>query len=297
MEMKHIMKDLLRPIYQERASEQNTLGILMIEKRFKEGPMTDTFDNIIFVIVEKGDQPYFIKHYQFGNQKAALYIVEKNLVDEWILKGNHRNVIDWILNGKIIFDRNELIATIQQQLKDYPLEHRKYKMGLEFAKLVRRFINGKAFFENHHYLDAYNHIVHALHHLARLAIIQQGFHPEVTVWNQVKQIDPEIYKLYEELIQSEESLEKRLKLLFLASEFLINKHLEKGTEHLLQVLKTRKEAWAIGEILNHRDLQLYSVDLPIIIEFLIEKGYLDVVEKETKGKDIFHRYYRVVEKN
>ncbi|KMR35055.1 hypothetical protein EY05_14905, partial [Staphylococcus aureus] len=71
------------------------------------------------------------------------------------------------------------------------------------------------------YLDAYNHVVHALHHLARLAIIENGFHPEITVWNQVKQIEPEIFKLYEELLTSEESIEKRLELLFLASDFLI----------------------------------------------------------------------------
>lgn len=297
MEREHVMRDLLRPIYQERASEQNTLGVLMIEKGPKEGPVTNSFDTIIFVIVEKSDQPNFIKHYQYGDQKAALYIVEKSLVDDWILKGTNRNVIEWILNGKIIFDRNEIIENLQQQLKDFPLENRKYKIGIEFAKLIRRFLNGKAFFENHHYLDAYNHIIHALHHLARLAIINEGFHPEVTVWNQVKQIDPEIYKLYEELVQSEESLEKRLKLLFLASEFLIHKHIKIGSEHILNVLKTQDQAWSFGEIMNHPNLKLYSVDLPVLIEHLIEKGYIDVEERETKGKDIFHRYYHAIEKN
>ena len=29
------MEDILRPIYQERASQSNTLGVLMVEKRQK----------------------------------------------------------------------------------------------------------------------------------------------------------------------------------------------------------------------------------------------------------------------
>ena len=82
-------------------------------------------------------------------------------------------------------------------------------------------MDGKAFFENQHYLDAYNHIVHSLHHLARLAVIENGFHPEITVWNRVtKKLEPEIFKPYDELVNSQETLEKRLELLFLASEFL-----------------------------------------------------------------------------
>ena len=101
-------------------------------------------------------------------------------------------------------------------------------MGLEFAKLIRRYMDGRAFFNNHHYLDAYNHIVHSLHHLARLSVIEKGFHPEVKVWNQVKQIEPEIYKLYDELVNSEEDLGKCLELLFLASDFLIHSRIEIG---------------------------------------------------------------------
>ena len=55
-----------------------------------------------------------------------------------------------------------------------------------------------------------------------VAVIENGLFPEVTVWSQVKKIDPAIYKLYEELIISDEPLEKRLELLFLASEFFIH---------------------------------------------------------------------------
>ncbi|WP_249927476.1 nucleotidyltransferase-like protein, partial [Heyndrickxia sporothermodurans] len=38
------MEDILRPIYQERASQANTLTVLSIEKKHNEGTVTDTFD-------------------------------------------------------------------------------------------------------------------------------------------------------------------------------------------------------------------------------------------------------------
>jgi hypothetical protein len=48
------MKDILRPIYQERASQSNTLGVLMVEKRQKSSHTTDTFDVILLIIVKEG---------------------------------------------------------------------------------------------------------------------------------------------------------------------------------------------------------------------------------------------------
>ena len=76
----------------------------------------------------------------------------------------------------------------------------------------------------------------SLHHLARLAVIENGLFPEVTVWSQVKKIDPAIYKLYEELITSDEPLEKRLELLFLASEFFIHNRTHDGARHMMDLM-------------------------------------------------------------
>ncbi len=286
------MDDILRPIYQERASQANTLGVLIIEKRENDIPATDTFDVILLVIVRNGDSSVAVKHYTYGDKKAALHIVTDQQLKEWLLLGSNKKIFDWLYNGKITFDRNEYIHAIKTELKEFPFNGRKLKMGLEFAKLIRRYMDGRVFFENGHYLDTYNHIVHSLHHLARLAIIENGFHPEVTVWQQVKQIEPEIIKLYEELVLSNEPLEKRLELLFLASEFLIHSKMKSGVEHLVSIL-AEKDIWSIQEIMSHEELRLYSVDLEMLLEYLIEKKVIEVIKEETKGQGIFHRYYRV----
>ena len=289
------MEDILRPIYQERASQLNTLGVLMVQKKQKLSHITDSFDEILLVLVKEADQPLFIKHYTYYDKKAAMHIITEAQLQEWLLLGSNRKIFEWLHEAKIIFDRNEYVANLKTELREFPFNGRKIKMGLEFAKLIRRYVDGKALFEGHQFLDAYNYVVHSLHHLARLAILENGLHPELTVWNQVKQIEPEIYKLYEELVYSEETLEKRLELLFLASEFMIHSRTNIGTVHLLDIL-SRKEIWMFNEIMSEEELIPYSVDLGVLLEYLIDKHLIDVVNIETKGHGVFHRGYRLNKK-
>ncbi|WP_043930952.1 nucleotidyltransferase-like protein [Bacillus sp. EB01] len=286
------MEDILRPVYQERASQANTLGILVVEKNQRFSPATDFFDAILLVITSQSEEPIMIKHYSYHDKKAALHIVTEARLREWMLLGTNRKIFEWLYAAKVVFDRNDFVANLLTEFRDFPFYGRKLKMGIEFAKLIRRYLDGKAFFDNGQYLDAYNHVVHSLHHLARLAVIENGFHPELTLWNQVKQIDPELFKLYEELITSEESIDKRLELLFLASEFLIHSRTRGAVEHLLNILN-KKETWSIGEAMSNEELSHYSVDLSVLLEYLVEKQIIRSIEVETKGQGLYHRYYQV----
>lgn len=288
------MEDILRPIYQERASQSNTLGVLIVEKKQKS-IITDSFDVILLIIVKEADKPIFIKHYTYDDKKAALHVITEAKLQEWLLLGTNRKIFEWLDNAKITFDRNEYVANLKKELQEFPFYGRKIKIGLEFAKLIRRYVDGKALFESKQYLDAYNHVVHSLHHLARLAVVENGLHPELTVWHQVKQLEPEIYKFYEELLCSEETLEKRLELLFLASEFLIHSRTNIGTAHMIEVL-SKKEYWMFNEMMEEEELIPYSVDMSVLIEYLIEKHLIEVVNIDTKGHGVFHRCYRVNKK-
>ncbi|WP_335872510.1 nucleotidyltransferase-like protein [Bacillus sp. 2205SS5-2] len=287
------MEHILRPIYQERASQPNTLGVLLVEKRRDTSPVTDLFDAVLLIIVKEAENEVFTKHYIYEEKKAAMHVITEAQLNQWLLLGSNRKMVDWLFNGKVLFDRNEYIEKLKIELRDFPFYGRKIKMGMEFAKLIRRYIDGKAFFEAKHYLDAYNHIVHSLHHLARLSVIENGFHPELTVWKQVKQIEPEIFKLYSELVSSEEPIEKRLELLFIASEFMIHSRTASCSAHIMDIMK-EQEIWTIQELQNHKHLQHYSVDLGVLLEYLIEKKFIDIHKTETKGQYVYHRLYKSV---
>ncbi len=74
-----------------------------------------------------------------------MHIVDERQVKEWVLLGSNRKVMNWLLNGKVLFDRNEYIEQWRQRLLQFPVDERKVKMGIEFAKLVRRYIEGRSF--------------------------------------------------------------------------------------------------------------------------------------------------------
>lgn len=286
------MEQILRPIYQERASQESTLGVVLIEKRDKVSPSTDTFDTILLIITKENETPVFTKHYTYGDKKAAMHIVTEKQLQKWLLLGTNRKIVDWLFNGRIIYDRNEFMEKLITELKEHPFDGRKIKMGLEFAKLIRRYLEGKVLFAEKNYLDAYRHVIESLHHLARLSVLKNGMPPEVTVWSQVKKVEPSIYKLYEELVLSDESIDKRLELLFLASEFQIHSRTEDGAQHIIEVMSTR-QGWTIQELHEQEELKNYSSDLEVFIEYLVDKEMVFIKGVMTKSEGIFHRYYYV----
>ncbi|MEG0260279.1 MAG: nucleotidyltransferase-like protein [Lysinibacillus sp.] len=286
------MEQALRPIYQERASQPNTLGIILRGKREEQSNVTDTFDTILLIIVKEAEIPIFTKHYLFEGNKVAVHTVTEQLLRKWLLIGSNKKIVDWIIFGKILFDRNEFLFKLKNELQEFPFGGRKIKTGIQFSKLIRRYLEGKEFFDKGSYLDAYNHVVDSLHHLGRLSIIDNGLYPEVTVWSQVKKIEPAIYKLYEELVMSNEPIKKRLELLFLASEFLIHSRTHDGAQHILEVM-CEKDMWTIQELHDHQELMNYSVDLEVFVEYLVDREYIFIEPVVSKSEMVFHRHYKV----
>ncbi|MBM7553866.1 nucleotidyltransferase-like protein [Thalassobacillus pellis] len=289
------MEDLLRPIYQERASHPNTLGVLILEKKKPISPVTDNFDVILFIVVQQAEDPWYVKHYEFENKTAAMHIVDEELLMEWIDTSSYRRAVEWLINGNIVYDRNEYLHNLKDKLREFPQEARDLKKVIEFAKLIRSYTESKDLFESDQNMDAFSRMVHSLHYLGRLAIIEKGFHPEVTVWNQVRRIEPEVYKLYEELTQSNEPIDKRVQLMLLAVEHAISIRASNSAKHLLELMRTKKGAWSFGDLKVHPEVKLYALDLSAMIEYLTEKELIEVELQETKGPEIYHRTYKVKE--
>lgn len=289
------MEDLLRPIYQERASQSRTLGILMVEKKKRVSPVTDNFDVILLVIVSQADQSWFVKHYQYEEQTAAMHIVEESQLHHWIDTSSYRRTVEWIMNGKILFDRNDYITNLKVELADFPIEKRQLKLTIEFAKLTRNYNEAKDLLSSGNYLDAYSKVLSSLHSLGRLSIIDKGFHPEVVVWDQIKRIDPQIYKLYEELVNSIDNVTKRVELMIIAIDFSLSSRAKKAATHLFQVMRSSNDSWSFEDLKTHPAVDSYALDLGAMIDYLIERNLLAVELIETKGKRICHRKYRVKE--
>ncbi|WP_174615985.1 nucleotidyltransferase-like protein [Virgibacillus ihumii] len=290
------MEDLLRPIYQERASDCGTLGIVIIEKMKPNSPITDNFDVILLIIVnDDAKQDWFVKHYELEDEKtAAMHIVTEKQLMEWIDTSGYRKAVEWVINGKVVFDRNGYIADLKNQLRKFPLEKRNLRKAMEFGKLVKSYNEVKELHESNQLKDAYSRMVHSLHYLARLAVIEKGYHPEVTLWNQVKQIDPEVYKLYEELVESEEDIEQRIKLMILAADFAISTRAEVSAKHLLDIIRTKDAAWSYEELKQQPAVSPYVLDLAAMLMYLHEKGLLETELALTKGAGVYQLKYKSI---
>lgn len=286
------MDHLLRPIYQERIEKAKTLGIIQYDIKENESNITDTFDSILLIVVKKAKAPIVTKHYILGEQKVATHIVTEKMLRKWLQNGSNRKVISWVLFGEILFEREDYLQNLRLQMQTFPYNGRNVKTGIQFAKLIRRYLEGKEQYAKGNYLDAYIHVLSSVHHLGRLSVIDSGGYPEVSIWSQVKEIEPAIYKLYEELVLSEESLPKRLELLFLASEFFIHSRTEDGAAHIIEVMKAQ-EYWEIQELHEHPELEFYSKDLEVFVEYLIQNEYIIVEPFISKSGEVMHRYYKV----
>ncbi|MFC0471287.1 nucleotidyltransferase-like protein [Halalkalibacter kiskunsagensis] len=287
------MDVLLRQLYQDRASEKETLAILIIEKDLLPLSVTDGFDVVIVLINHNQDISWEVKHYQLGERRVSFHSLSQAMMHQTLIVGNHRRLVDWLVNGKIVFDRNEFLKDVKERIESFPPGDRSKKMTIQFTKMLRRFEEGKTLFHNGHYFDAFSNMMHSLHHLARLSVIHHGFYPEVTVWEQVRHIEPQTYKLYQELLKSEETLEKRIELLILATELAIHSKTEMGSQHFLSLVQGTDDIYSIADFMSLNEVEDYCVDLELLVRHLVEKDFVSIKKIETKAEGIVKTFYRV----
>lgn len=288
-----MMENFLRPIYQEHASNPNTLGILLIERTQHDSPITDDFDIILLIVVREYIHNWHVKHYVIEEKTAAMHVVRENVLMDWIDTSGYRRAVEWIIHGRPVFDRNGYMNEMKEELRSFPPEKRNLRKAIDFGKLVKSYSEGKSLYEAGEYKDAHSKILNSLHYLARLSVIEKGFYPEVTVWSQVKQIDLEVYKLYEVYIDNTEDVKKRIELMIIAMDFVVSNRARSAVTHLLDILQTEDQSWSYADIKNLEEVSPYTYDLSAILSYLVEKNIIETVLEKTKGIGVYQRKYRV----
>jgi hypothetical protein len=151
------------------------------------------------------------------------------------------------------------------------LSHKK-QIYIEFTRFFKGYLEAKDFLHNGLLLDSFSSIIQSLHHWAKLAIIEEGEHPEKTVWEQIKVIDSSVYKLYEELVTSTEPLPKRIELLLLALDFNVLSKMEKCVQFILDILKSRETPWTVAEVLAHPDIADPDFDVSLFFDKMVKRS-------------------------
>jgi hypothetical protein len=235
---------------------------------------TDNFDLVVVIVAEQDSIDRNLIHYiKEGYSIQERWITSEDL-ELWLLSGENRNIVYWILQGEILVDHNTYLEGLRHRLLEFPDLLKEQKLLMEFSLFVSKYVQSKEYLAEEHFLDAYSNILEALQHWARIAIIEDGIHPELTVWRQVRLINPGIYKLYEELTLSSETLRQRVELVILACEFSVMSKMQSCCRLLLRIVTNREDAWRVDELQSHDNLQHMPINVSLLLNKLVKKSLL-----------------------
>ncbi|MNJ57368.1 hypothetical protein D3C77_529540 [compost metagenome] len=144
------------------------------------------------------------------------------------------------------------------------------------------YIEAKRYTQGLDFLDAYYSVLQALTHCARIELIDQGILPEDSVWEQVRPLNSVVYKLFDELTDSKETLEQRIQLVLLACEFTVMSKMADCCAVLLRIISSRKEAWSIQELVQLPELVEVREEVPMILRKLVYHSLAKEILGEPK---------------
>ncbi|CAM3377651.1 nucleotidyltransferase-like protein [Marinicrinis lubricantis] len=260
-------------------------SVIAVQNTSRFAPVTDGFDLLLLVITNDKQPTNHTSHYIKENVRVQERWIHISGLYTWILNGQNRHIIEWMLDGTVLLDRSSFLQAFKKDLQNFPVELRKEKLLIEFSRFLRSFLLAKEYWGQSQSLDAYSHVLMAINHWARIVIIESGKHPEITVWNQIHSLNPGVYKLYEELTTSQEPLDKRVELVLLACDFSVMTKMKDCCSLLLQVIASREEPWTSAELKQHPDLEEVHVELSLILNKLVKRSILkEVLQEQPSGE-------------
>lgn len=263
--------------YEKYLDDESVNSIVAIHSTDRNSPIIDGFDQLVLVISKYKKPMNYISHYIKDGVSIQERWIHAEGLERWMLNGENRSIIQWILAGEVLLDKQSYLQYLRKRLVEFPQIKRKKKLFMEFSYFLRKYLQGKEYIEKGQTLDAYNNVLEALQHWGRICILESGQHPELLVWKQLKDINPGVYKLYEELTLSLESLEQRVRLVLLACEFSVISKMEDWCAIVFDVLKSRKEPWSANELKYHPDLVVMHVELALVLKKLQTKSLVKEV--------------------
>src|SRR5690606_20286158 len=159
----------------------------------------------------------------------------------------------------------------------FPDEIRNKRKLKEYCGFLETLYGAKRSLGEGHVLDAYSQILVSIHHWAHIVLIEEGLHPELTVWKQLRKVHPGISKLYEELIASPETIEQRVELVMLACEFSAMNKMKGCCQFLIDIMKERTTSWSISELQAEDQLTYIVDDMSLVIQKLVQGHILKEV--------------------
>lgn len=261
--------------------EEGLISLLLITRHYADEMLLDGMDRLVLGVYEE-EPERAIEHLMLGDTRILVRRVSAEFLEKQLAGGESRGVIQWVVQGELLLDRNGYLSDLKRRFSEWPDQMKERKLLCEFSKFSKTYLEAKQDLRDGQILDAYSHILTSLHHWAHIALIEEGLTPELTVWVQMRRVNPGIYKLYEELTTNRETVEQRVQLLMLACEFSILTKMKTSCSLLLRLIGARAEGWSVPELMIHPELKGLPLDLSLLLQKLAKKGYLREVARSKR---------------
>ncbi|WP_339305683.1 nucleotidyltransferase-like protein [Paenibacillus sp. FSL R5-0519] len=265
----------------EQSEETGAVGAIAYShpgERF-HGSLIQDFELLVLVVHNDDQLKSAVGHYRYGDLRYQMIYASRHELKSSIVTGNHNNLTECLIEGEIIWEEDSALSDLRQELSTFGTELREQKLLHEFTSFLRMYVEAKRHIQEGHVVDAYYNVLEALGNWARIVLVEQGIYPDHAVWTHVQNLDRALWKLYQELTVSSETLEQRVELVLLACEFSVMSKMSECSELLLRVLRSRKEPWSINELVHHPQLRFVREDLPLVIRKLVFRS----IVKESPG--------------
>lgn len=263
--------------------DEDTLGVVVYQQydhKF-QGSFFHDFE-LLLLVVQVSEQS-LVKHVMFGEKRCQVLYVGLKSLRRWLIAGEKNDLFKCLLEGDIILDTDECLANLCLEFEEFNQPLRDQEMFLEFSRFLKLYLEAKHYMGEGHIMDAYDSVIHSLHHWARIELIERKIRPQANVWEQVRGLNTAVHKLYEELTVSKETLKQRVELVLLGCEFSVLSKMAECSTLLIRVMGSRAKPWSIGELIQHPELELMGAELPLVLRKLVYRSYI----KEVKtGNDV-----------
>lgn len=275
--------------------EEGLISLLTISNPYSNETLFDGMDRLVLGVFDR-EPDKKTEHLIIGDTRILVRRVSADYLESLVMSGESRGAVQWVAQGEALLDRDGYLEDLKHRLNEWPERMKERKMLSEFSKFSSTYIQAKQDLKDGQILDAYSHILTSLHHWAHIALIEEGMNPELTVWVQMRRVNPGIYKLYEELTTNRETVEQRVQLLILACEFSVLTKMKSSCSLLLRLIGTRPEGWSVPELMEHPELKGLSLDFSLLLQKLARKGYLLEVarSKRAAGPGLMELRYAAV---
>ncbi|MFB5270003.1 nucleotidyltransferase-like protein [Paenibacillus enshidis] len=269
--------------------EKDAIGAIAYRKSGNHfvGSIIHDFEAFILIVCESDTPERPLKHVKIGELRCQILCASLSCIWYWLIDGEQYDLVYYLLEGDIIWEAGNKIQLLRQEIREFDGQMREQKLFHEFARFLKDYVNAKRYLKEGSVLDAYHSVLKALQHWASIEVIERGIMPSQNVLNQVRSMDKSVYKLYEELIISTETVEQRIELVLLACEFSVMSKMADCSALLFKILRSRSEPWSMHELLNHPELKHVQFELPLVLRKLVYRSYI----KETTVRRAFSNEY------